>query len=85
VKKFFALAALALVGCGAFTPSAKMQEDALAVAYSACVKDADVQKAAEQAGMTAEQMCGLVMNAVIKQLQEKQDAGSCADGTCPAP
>lgn len=83
MKKFFTLAALALVGCGAFTPSAKMQEDALAVAYSACVKDADVQKAAEQAGMTAEQMCGLVMNAVIKQLQEKTacdggDSGSCS-------
>lgn len=70
-------------GCAALSP-AKYQEDALALAYTACVKDPEVKKTAEQAGTTSEQLCALVMNAVVKQLQQGADAG-CAGGSCPMP
>lgn len=76
-------ALLACTGCAALSP-AKYQEDALALAYTACVKDPEVKKVAEQAGTTSEQLCALVMNAVIKQLQDQADAG-CAGGSCPMP
>lgn len=68
-----------LDGCAALSP-AKYQEDALALAYSACVKDPEVKKAAEQAGTTSEQLCALVMNAVVKQLEEQQAKAACDGG-----
>lgn len=84
MKKFFAIL---LVGgaaaCAALSP-AKYQDEALALAYSACVKDPEVAKVAEQAGTTSEALCMMVMNAVVKQLEEKQkacdggDSGSCS-------
>lgn len=68
------LVGIVATGCAALSP-AKYQEDALALAYTACVKDPEVKKTAEQAGTTSEQLCALVMNAVVKQLQQGADAG----------